>query len=134
VLALPIRGASPELAEVLAEFAKILMLQIPDTFELLDAVRHHIQTELPQRSADIRHVARRLHMSARTLQRRLAEHDTTFRDVLDQVRHDLSRQHVASQKLSRGEIAYMLGYTDTRTFLRASERWARTSARRGSPG
>ncbi|HEX4417552.1 MAG TPA: AraC family transcriptional regulator ligand-binding domain-containing protein [Kofleriaceae bacterium] len=123
VLALPIRTASPELAAVLDEFAKVLMLKIPDTFELLDAVRHHIQTELPQRSADVHQIARRLHMSTRTLQRRLSEHDTSFQEVLDQVRHELARQHLASKQLSTGEIAYLLGYADTRTFVRASKRW-----------
>ncbi|HEY3804025.1 MAG TPA: AraC family transcriptional regulator ligand-binding domain-containing protein [Kofleriaceae bacterium] len=123
VLALPIRTASPELAAVLDEFAKVLLLKIPDTFELVDAVRHHIQTELPQRSADVGRIARRLHMSARTLQRRLGEHDTTFQQVLDQVRHELARQHLANKQLSTGEIAYLLGYADTRAFVRASKRW-----------
>ena len=124
VLDLPIRSASPELSAVLDEFAKLLMLKIPDTFDFLDAVRHHIQTELPNRAADVDQVARRLHMSMRTLQRRLSEHETSFRQLLDDVRHDLARQHRASKRLSPGEIAYLLGYSDTRTFFRASKRWA----------
>jgi len=123
VLDLPIRTASPELSAVLDEFAKLLMLKIPDTFDFLDAVRHQIQTELPSRAADVHRVARRLHMSTRTLQRRLSEHDMSFRELLDEVRQRLARQHLASKRLSPGEIAYLLGYADTRTFFRASKRW-----------
>jgi AraC-like DNA-binding protein len=124
VLDLPIRTASPELAVVLDEFARVLMHEMPDTFELVDAVRHHIQTELPNRTADIHHVARRMHMSTRTLQRRLSEHDTSFQRLLDDVRHELARRHRTNTKLSLGEVAYLLGYSDTRTFVRASKRWA----------
>jgi AraC-like DNA-binding protein len=124
VLALPIRSASPELAAVLDEFAKVLLLKMPDTFELLDTVRHEIQTQLPQRAADVHRVARKLHMSTRTLQRRLAERDTSFQALLDQVRQELARQHAASKRLSTREIAYLLGYSDARAFVRASKRWA----------
>ena len=123
VLELPIRTASPELAAVLDEFANVLMLKIPDSVDFVTTVRNHIQTELPNRSADAHHVARKLHMSTRTLQRRLSEHQTSFQQLLDEVRHDLARRHIANKQLSLGEIAYMLGYSGTRAFARASKRW-----------
>jgi AraC-like DNA-binding protein len=62
-------------------------------------------------------------MSTRTLQRRLAEHETSFQQLLDDVRHGLLRRHTASKQLSPGEIAYLLGYSSTRSFVRASKRW-----------
>jgi AraC-like DNA-binding protein len=123
VLDLPIRTASPEIAAVLEEFAKVLLLKVPEAVDFVATVRNQIQTELPQRAADVGRVARRLHMSTRTLQRRLAEHQTSFQQLLDDVRHELLRRHTANKRLSPGEIAYLLGYSSTRTFVRASRRW-----------
>lgn len=67
--------------------------------------------------------ARSLSMTPRTLHRRLVAEGTSFRQVLDEVRHRLALEHLKSAKLGLGELAYSLGYTDFANFRRAFKRW-----------
>jgi len=67
--------------------------------------------------------ARLLHLGPRTLHRRLVEEGTSFREVLEDVRHHLAIEHLKIEKLSLQEIAYTLGYTDFSNFRRAFRRW-----------
>ena len=62
-------------------------------------------------------------MTPRTLQRRLAEHDTSFREVLDRLRSELHTR-LAAQAICAQEIAFRLGYADMGSFRRAQRRWS----------
>ena len=48
---------------------------------------------------------------------------TTFREVLEDVRHRLAVEHLKIRRLSLEEIAATLGYTDFANFRRAFKRW-----------
>lgn len=67
--------------------------------------------------------ARLLHMAPRTLHRRLQAEGTSYRAIVEQVRHQLALQHLRQGKLNLQEIAYRLGYTDQANFRRAFKRW-----------
>lgn len=67
--------------------------------------------------------ARLLHMTPRTLHRRLELEGTSYRSIVEQVRHRLALQHIQNPALSLQEIAYRLGYTDQANFRRAFKRW-----------
>ena len=69
-------------------------------------------------------------MSRRTLQRRLAMHDTTFNKLLDQTRFDLAQELLSDQSISVTDIAGELGYQDPANFSRAYRRWAGVSPRK----
>jgi AraC-like DNA-binding protein len=79
--------------------------------------------------------ARLLHMTPRTLHRRLLDEDTSFHALLADVRRTLAVEHVRSGRLSLEEIAYRLGYSDLANFRRAFKRWEAVppSAYRASP-
>lgn len=62
-------------------------------------------------------------MSTRTLQRRLQLEDTAFQTVLRDTREALARHYLTSSTMSAAEIAYLLGYDDTRSFYRAFHAW-----------
>jgi AraC-like DNA-binding protein len=68
-------------------------------------------------------------MSDRTLQRRLAEHQTSFNEILDQTRFDMARQLLLDNSMSFSAIAYELGYANPANFTRAFRRWAGISPR-----
>lgn len=72
-------------------------------------------------------VAKKLHVSTRTLKRRLAEHSTTFSDVVDRARHRDALLLLVDQRLPIDEIAARLGYSDTANFTRAFKRWTGTT-------
>jgi AraC-like DNA-binding protein len=72
-------------------------------------------------------VAHEMGVSARTLKRRLAEHGTTFRALLDQARRDRATLLLRDGKLGVDEIGALLGYADPANFGRAFRRWTGTS-------
>jgi AraC-like DNA-binding protein len=67
--------------------------------------------------------ARVLHMTPRTLHRRLVDEGTSYREQLESVRHTLAIEHLKSGRFGIDEIAYRLGYTDLANFRRAFKRW-----------
>jgi AraC-like DNA-binding protein len=72
-------------------------------------------------------VARLFHLTPRTLHRRLLEEGTSFKDILEEVRHTIAVGHLKSDHLTIQEIAYLLGYSDLANFRRAFKRWEGTS-------
>jgi AraC-like DNA-binding protein len=69
-------------------------------------------------------LAQSLAMHERTLARRLRAHGTTFRAVLDDVRHEAARQLLVESNLTVTRIASSLGYADGATFCKAFQRWS----------
>lgn len=67
-------------------------------------------------------VARRLAMSNRTLQRRLHEEGTTFRDIVAHVRIGLAKRFIVIEGLATQQIAARLGFSDPAAFRRAFKR------------
>jgi AraC-like DNA-binding protein len=78
-------------------------------------------------------IARTLGMSARNMQRHLAEEGTSFKDLLNEARDTLGRSYVEEGRLSVTEIAFVLGFADTSTFSRAFKRWTGKSPREYAP-
>lgn len=83
--------------------------------------------------------ARRLHVSPRTLHRRLVSEGTSFRQLVDGRRHASAVAQLREGDASIEEVAYILGYTDPANFRRAFRRWEgmppsrwRAEARRGT--
>ena len=73
--------------------------------------------------------AEMLDMSQRTLQRRLAEHDTSFNQLLDQTRFDIAINLLSDQSINVTDIGYELGYANPANFTRAFRRWAGVTPR-----
>jgi AraC-like DNA-binding protein len=70
------------------------------------------------------HVARRLHMSGRTLQRRLDALGTSYRTIVEEHRRRLGERYLAETNLEPKEIAFLLGYSEPANFHHAFRRWA----------
>ena len=68
-------------------------------------------------------------MSGRTLQRRLAEHETSLHELLDQTRFDTAKQLLRDESISVSNICYELGYENPANFTRAFRRWAGVTPR-----
>jgi AraC-like DNA-binding protein len=68
-------------------------------------------------------VADALHVSTRTLKRRLAAQGTTYSDVLEEQRRERAMLLLRSPGLSLDEVAEQLGYSDPSNFRRAFRRW-----------
>ncbi|MBZ0234079.1 MAG: AraC family transcriptional regulator [Deltaproteobacteria bacterium] len=78
---------------------------------------------LPSGRASVQAVASCLGVSARTLQRRLMEEDTTFQRVLDATREELARHYLGTTAMAGAEISFLLGFEDPSSFVRAFHDW-----------
>ncbi|MEM7016078.1 MAG: AraC family transcriptional regulator [Pseudomonadota bacterium] len=72
---------------------------------------------------DIKQVANQLHVSERTLKRRLMSESTSFRALCNEVKNVLACQYLKTTELTVAEIASLLDYTETVSFRRAFVRW-----------
>jgi len=68
-------------------------------------------------------IARSLHMSRRTLQRKLAEADLTYQQLVDDTRRDLALRYLEDSTKSVTEITFLLGLSGQSAFTRAFRRW-----------
>lgn len=68
-------------------------------------------------------VAEFLHLTPRTLIRRLNAEDTAFKAILESLRRDYAQRLLADARLSVAEVGEILGYSDQANFGRAFKRW-----------
>ncbi|MBS2018219.1 MAG: helix-turn-helix domain-containing protein [Deltaproteobacteria bacterium] len=115
-------GGDAAMVATAEQMAEAAMVATPRSGRLRDLVAAKIEAALPgDTSADA--IAASLHMSARTMQRRLESEGTRFGEVLDQARELRSRRLLDDATLPLAEVAYRAGFADLATFSRAFKRW-----------
>ena len=72
-------------------------------------------------------LARRLGMSARSLQRKLGSEGTSFQAELQGLRTRLAKNYLTATNHSSAEISFLLGYDDPNSFIRAFHDWTGTT-------
>lgn len=72
-------------------------------------------------------VARELRLSARTLQPRLLEEELTFHNLVEEARREMAKHYLLQSSLELNETAYLLGYEDPNSFIRAFYKWEGSS-------
>jgi AraC-like DNA-binding protein len=97
---------------------------------LIDDVREALRGTISGDRPAIAHVAKSVGMSVRTLQRRLGEMGTTYQDLLDDVRHRSARRLLTSTDLDTVEVAFLLGFEEVNSFVRAFHAWEGTTPAR----
>lgn len=68
-------------------------------------------------------VAQAMHLSPRSLQRKLQARGLTYSQVLDDTRRELAAQYIKNSGLSLSEITFLLGFSEPSNFSRAFKRW-----------
>jgi AraC-like DNA-binding protein len=123
----PLRTAEPKLHEVLRRYAERLLAELDRDTTFRHRVRTLLIESLPQGSGTADGIAARLHMSRRTLLRKLEREGTTFKDLVDTTRRQLAMHHLAIGELGASEIAPLLGFAQPSAFHRAFKRWTGTT-------
>ena len=90
---------------------------------ILEQVRWVLKRLLAGSRPDLLMIAKELGMSERTLQRRITEEGTTFRQLLNETRHELVRQYLGNASVEITEAAFLVGYEDPNSFYRAFRSW-----------
>ena len=125
-LAWPLLTHDDYMHSILERVAKTHQVATPDS--LLDKVRSEIATSfLKGKTPGIDVVSAACRLSPRALRDRLAQVQTTFRLLLDEVRRDLAKEHLA-RGLSVTETAYLLGFSEPAALQHACKRWFKQSA------
>jgi AraC-like DNA-binding protein len=88
-----------------------------------ECVHSAIQKKLTGRRPRIQDVARELRVSSRSLQRHLQDSGSSFQRVLEEARRQLARHYLINSMLELNEAAYLLGYEDVNSFVRAFRAW-----------
>lgn len=68
-------------------------------------------------------VADELGVSLRTLQRKLIAEGTQYQRIADEVRLEIAKELLSESKLALQDIAYNLGFADSRSFHRRFKQW-----------
>jgi AraC-like DNA-binding protein len=119
----PCVRADESLIAVLDRYAADRIDPEPVTDDIVDRVRSTLADELKGGEPTATQLAARLKMSVRTLSRSLAAAGTSYREVLDSLRREQSLRHLAGNRFSISEIAFLLGFVELSSFHRAFKRW-----------
>jgi AraC-like DNA-binding protein len=106
------------LKEVLEQHAQKLLRQRQQAASLGDEVRHLVQAMVIDGVPTKDMVAAQLGLSGRSLHRKLGEHGTGYREILDQVRLELAQSRLRQPGESVNRIAEQLGFRSHQAFLR----------------
>ncbi|MEO8699618.1 MAG: AraC family transcriptional regulator [Kofleriaceae bacterium] len=120
--ALPLNAIDPDLLAYFADKAsELLDSSSSATLEL--RVREAIAKALGNSAPTIAAIARRLALSTRTLQRRLAEDGLQFASLVDDVRRIHAIRLMAARDADIAMVAFRVGYRDLDAFRAAFQRW-----------
>jgi AraC-like DNA-binding protein len=121
--ALPMAHRNAQLLAVLVPGLERAVAQDERARTLVEDVRMALTETMCGDRPAIAKVAKSLGMSPRTMQRRLGELGTTYQDVLDDVRRQSARRLLADTDLGTGEVAFLLGFEEVNSFVRAFNTW-----------
>ncbi|BAW06169.1 AraC family transcriptional regulator [Nocardia seriolae] len=116
-------GGGPNETRMFRQYAELLLANAVTATDWNDELRLAIHESMNHGGAELRPVADRLGISTRTLQRRLGERGTTWREQVDAVRTEQAALLLRDTDLPVRSVAARLGYGDVRSFRRAFQRW-----------
>jgi AraC-like DNA-binding protein len=114
---------------VLSAHAQALLKSLEGSKTIRGSVQSLLLPILHTGEASVDMIASKMGVSRPTLFRRLKEEGTTFKQVLDELRHQLALHYLSGKKVSVNEIAYLVGFSDAAAFSRAFKRWTGQSPR-----
>jgi AraC-like DNA-binding protein len=118
----PLPTASKELARRNDEII-IEHLARRDRADIVRQVEAHIIELLPTGDCSREKIASKLNMSSRSLLNKLELQDTSYKEILEELRSTLAQQYMSEQSMPISEITFLLGFSDTSSFSRAFKRW-----------
>lgn len=122
ILDLPLPQSNEHTTTVAREQCRQLLARRQARTGLAGQVREQLMAR-PGAPPSLDQVAAALHMSDRTLRRRLAEEGVSFRGLLDEIREQIAEELLVTGGLSVAEVAERLGYVEVSSLSQAFRRW-----------
>ncbi|WP_406737432.1 helix-turn-helix transcriptional regulator [Streptomyces sp. NBC_00853] len=119
----PLPKAQPGLDRILARQAALTIASAQPALLWQDRFRMVLDSAFREDAVSLEQVAQRLALSPRTLQRRLGEHGTTWRDEVEAVRQEHTMELLRATDLPLRSVAARVGYSDMCALRRAVRRW-----------
>lgn len=123
----PLRSRNAKLHDLLLRYADMSLASLPKPESVTERVKALVEKQLATGDFSLEGTARTLHMSPRTLGRRLADEGTTFKEIVDDIRKSVALHYVAARDIGLSEVALLAGFTETPSFYRAFRRWTGTT-------
>jgi AraC-like DNA-binding protein len=122
-LDVPLSNADPKLHGVIRSLAEIKLAELPELQTFTQRLRFVLERELLEGKLSCERIARVMHMSPRTLARKLEAEGTTFYELVDTVRKAAALSHVVRADVALSELSFSLGFSHVASFHRAFKRW-----------
>ncbi|MFC5698630.1 AraC family transcriptional regulator [Pseudomonas sp. GCM10022186] len=122
LLDMPLPGANPQVALHCEEQCRTILARRRERVGFAGRVRDLLLAR-PGQLPDMERLAQALHMTSRTLRRRLDAEGTSFRQLQEEVLGALAEELLGSTGLRLEEIAERLGYGEVSNFIHAFKRW-----------
>ena len=123
ILDLPLLDADEELCEIHELHAKQRLSELELIRSFSDRVEFILEKHIANPELGRSFVAKQLGVSEKSLQRKLAEKELTFKSLHVSVRKRLALDYLSDTKVPLTEIALLLGFSDSSAFYRAFKRW-----------
>lgn len=98
-------------------------MDVANPLEIGSQVEASIHRLLPTQRCALPLIAEQLGLRERSLQRRLAESELVFEDMVELARRELAELYLAEANMPMAQIAGLLGYAEQSSFNRACKRW-----------
>lgn len=96
--------------------------QLEDVVRFSDLIRQHV-LPLDSHQSSLEAISKKIFLTPRTIQRKLAEEETSYKEILEEVRRTLAVEYLRTTDIIIEEIANKLGYNDASAFCHAFKRW-----------
>ncbi|SFM14589.1 AraC family transcriptional regulator [Marinobacter zhejiangensis] len=127
VRALPSLSAQPALNRLLLSDCELRLKRLRSGWTLREQVKDKVTPMLEQSAPSLESVAQEFGLSPWTLQRKLAEEGTGYRQLIDETRKELAEDYIRETVLSLSEVSWLLGFSTPAAFHKAYRRWFNVS-------
>lgn len=115
------------LYSILQARADKVLQELDTTIDFVNGVRSLIAGRLSSGNFSAEDIAASVNMSKRTFYRKLQEEGASYQNILDDERKKMALSYLRKPNSQIQNIAYLLGYSDQRSFNRAFKRWTQLS-------
>ena len=121
---LPLQGAEPLVHSAIQLKADQTVKEINSLkLELTEKINRELPYLIFNNRATLEETAKRLNLTARSLQRKLKQQDINFRELLDKAKYTLATKLLVEREMTISSIATLVGFNDQSSFNRAFKRW-----------
>jgi AraC-like DNA-binding protein len=118
-LELPISTANEVASEVCAQQCELITSHLSNQGDMVDRVRRTLLSHSMISILRLEEMAEELHLSPRTLRKRLYDSGTSYKEIVNEIRVQTAMEYLSGSNLSVQEVAYLIGYEHSPNFFRA---------------